>query len=437
MELRRPLDLGLVDDFDLLEALWRHGLSELGADPREHPMLLAEPAFVPAQMRERTAEIMFESLGVPALYLAKTPVLQAFSAGRGSALVLDVGAQGTRVTPVVDGFVLNRASTLSEIGGQALTEALADQMIKSGQLPDNFIWPRALLRRTLRGAAGGMGGAAGAGAGAGGAAMDEEGGGGGARRASVPAPASASASSTTASGAPRYLWDSARRTDVEYTSSFRTLMMLEAADDAKKALCSVAEVGFVESDAHPEKAYELPDGTVVRLSRARQLVPELLFRPETVEQFRSVVARHQVTTAFHLLSHAAPHSPLQRLLPPIRNDAGETVSLTAQPFPLQVALRWSLSACAPEVRRDLCGHVLLTGGGSCLPGLAQRMKWETIAAVPPAFKPRLLTPSPVERQFGSWIGGSIMSSLGTFVPMWMTKAEFEEHGAHYIDSKCH
>ena len=27
--------------------------------------------------------------------------------------------------------------------------------------------------------------------------------------------------------------------------------------------------------------------------------------------------------------------------------------------------------------------------------------------------------------------------LGTFVPMWMTKAEFEEHGAHYIDSKCH
>ena len=158
------------------------------------------------------------------------------------------------------------------------------------------------------------------------------------------------------------------------------------------------------------------------------------------------------------------------------------MSSSPQPYPLQSALRWSLGMCAPEVRRDLCGHVLLTGGGSCMPGLAQRLKWETLAAVPAAFKPRLLVPAPLERQFGSWIGGSIMSSvsasasarargrerararthtlllaprahltphplitrlttlrpqLGTFVPMWMTKAEFEEHGAHYIDSKCH
>jgi actin-related protein len=190
-------------------------------------------------------------------------------------------------------------------------------------------------------------------------------------------------------------------------------MALEAADDAKKALCSVAEVGFLESDAHAEKAYELPDGTLVRLSRARQLVPELLFRPETVEQFRSVVARHQVTTAVHQLSNATPHSPLQRLQPPIRNEAGEVVSLSPQPYPLQSALRWSLGMCAPEVRRDLCGHVLLTGGGSCMPGLAQRLKWETLAAVPAAFKPRLLVPAPIERQFGSWIGGSIMSSVSS------------------------
>jgi actin-related protein len=89
------------------------------------------------------------------------------------------------------------------------------------------------------------------------------------------------------------------------------------------------------------------------------------------------------------------------------------------------------------VRRDLCGHVLLTGGGSCMPGLAQRMKWETLAAIPPAFKPRLLAPSPAEREFGAWIGGSIMSSLGTFVHSWMSKAEYEEHGSHHIDFKCH
>ena len=58
------------------------------------------------------------------------------------------------------------------------------------------------------------------------------------------------------------------------------------------------------------------------------------------------------------------------------------------------------------------------------------------AAVPAAFKPRLLVPAPLERQFGAWIGGSIMSSLGTFVPLWFTKQEYEEQGASYIESKC-
>jgi actin-related protein len=32
-----------------------------------------------------------------------------------------------------------------------------------------------------------------------------------------------------------------------------------------------------------------------------------------------------------------------------------------------------------------------------------------------------------ERRFGSWIGGSILASLGTFHQMWISKKEYEEH----------
>lgn len=47
-----------------------------------------------------------------------------------------------------------------------------------------------------------------------------------------------------------------------------------------------------------------------------------------------------------------------------------------------------------------------------------------------------VAPSSQERRFGAWIGGSILASLGTFQPLWLTKQEFAEHGASYIDRKC-
>ena len=55
MEVRSPLDLGLVDDWEALEAVWAHGLSLLragGSGRLDHPLLVAEPAFsVPQQVR--------------------------------------------------------------------------------------------------------------------------------------------------------------------------------------------------------------------------------------------------------------------------------------------------------------------------------------------------------------------------------------------------
>ncbi|GLT71374.1 hypothetical protein SLA2020_434000 [Shorea laevis] len=41
-----------------------------------------------------------------------------------------------------------------------------------------------------------------------------------------------------------------------------------------------------------------------------------------------------------------------------------------------------------------------------------------------------------ERRFSVWIGGSILASLGSFQQMWFSKAEYEEHGASYIQRKC-
>lgn len=72
-----------------------------------------------------------------------------------------------------------------------------------------------------------------------------------------------------------------------------------------------------------------------------------------------------------------------------------------------------------------------------LNGLQTRMRWETLAAIPSAFKPRLLEAAPSERLFGAWIGGSILASLGTFQQMWVSRTEWEEEGAAVLERKCH
>ncbi len=80
--------------------------------------------------------------------------------------------------------------------------------------------------------------------------------------------------------------------------------------------------------------------------------------------------------------------------------------------------------------------VVLTGGGSNLSGLSKRLYWEALTLIPSAFKPRILTASALERKFSSWIGASILSALGTFQQMWVSKADYDEMGPSVVLDKC-
>lgn len=45
-------------------------------------------------------------------------------------------------------------------------------------------------------------------------------------------------------------------------------------------------------------------------------------------------------------------------------------------------------------------------------------------------------PGATERRFGAWTGGSILSSLGTFQQMWVSKLEYDEGGKTMAATKC-
>nr|XP_027186620.1 actin-related protein 4 isoform X3 [Cicer arietinum] len=114
MEVLSPLKDGIVADWDIVDSIWEHAFSRecLLIDPKEHPMLLAEPSSNAQQQRERAAELMFEKYKAPALFLAKNAVLTSFASGRATSLVVDSGGGSTTVAPVHDGYVLQKTVDL-------------------------------------------------------------------------------------------------------------------------------------------------------------------------------------------------------------------------------------------------------------------------------------------------------------------------------------
>ncbi|KAF8232445.1 Actin/actin-like protein [Tricholoma matsutake] len=116
MEIANPLIDGLINDFASIPPLIDHAIRDvMRCTPSEHPILVTEPTWNTPAHRERMAEIMFEEFKVPAFYIANTGVLNAFAAGKGSALVVDVGQTMASITPVVDGFVLRKGLTYSSL----------------------------------------------------------------------------------------------------------------------------------------------------------------------------------------------------------------------------------------------------------------------------------------------------------------------------------
>jgi actin-related protein len=94
----------------------------------------------------------------------------------------------------------------------------------------------------------------------------------------------------------------------------------------------------------------------------------------------------------------------------------------------------SIMKCDVGIRKDLFGHVVLSGGSTMLPGLADRMQKELTALAPPTTKVKIVAPP--ERKYSVWLGGSILASLPTFQQMWISKGEYDEFGPPIVHRKC-
>jgi len=90
----------------------------------------------------------------------------------------------------------------------------------------------------------------------------------------------------------------------------------------------------------------------------------------------------------------------------------------------------AVAHCDAALRKGLLQEILVLGGSALLDGLAERIGADVAWRVPSAFKPRVSSPgSSIERRFSAFVGASVLSALGSFQQLWLSRAEYQEHGA--------
>ena len=205
-----------------------------------------------------------------------------------------------------------------------------------------------------------------------------------------------------------------KQTTNKMTKSYHDVMQRLVAEDFARSVMHLSDVPFNPDDREKMSGvvYELPNGYSHDFVEERLRLPEALF-----------------DTAY--------------VLPGVMDAAAKVAAI-----PMAHVVNTSINMCDVDIRSVSCspgliefqslyGGVLVTGGTTLTNGFVERLNNDLLRRCPSNCKLRVAAaPTTAERRFGTWVGGSIMASLGSFQQMWISRQEYDESGKSVVEKKC-
>ncbi|XP_046553772.1 actin-like protein 6A isoform X2 [Haliotis rubra] len=182
------------------------------------------------------------------------------------------------------------------------------------------------------------------------------------------------------------------------TKSFHNYMVKDVFQDYAASVIQVSDTPYDSSTAEsmPTMHYEFPNGYNQDFGAERFRVCEGLFDPSVIKDVPGntmLGVGHVVTT--------------------------------------------SVGMCDIDIRPSLYSSVIVVGGNTLVGGFTDRLNRDLSSKTPPSMRLKIIAASSSsERRFSSWIGGSILASLGSFQQMWISKQEYDEGGKGCVERKC-
>ncbi|SCV00196.1 LANO_0F05688g1_1 [Lachancea nothofagi CBS 11611] len=404
-EIKPIVENGCVIDWDAAQEQWTWAVQEqLKFDTfRGTPAFLTEAIWNSEDNRKRSLEVLLEGMEFEACYIAPTATCISFSMGRPTCLVVDIGHDVSSVCPVVDGMTLSKSSTRNFLAGKFLNKLIENQLKPREIIP--------LFRVAQR--------------------------------------------------RPEF---KPKQFDFEVSKSVDDFANSRGfLQECKETLLRVAPTDstkFVsEVENMSKRSIEAPWGeNIVFDSKTRFSFAEQLFKPSNDHIPTGWPTSNGVVETWH-----NDYVPMKRAKPNVGNkDKEGTTDSTPAPeeikpentateanengkrpleesseVPQGIAglgdlVNAAVMATDVDLRATLAHNLVVTGGSSSIPGLTDRLMAELNKKLP-ALKCRILTSGHLrERQSRAWLGGSILSSLGTFHQLWVGKQEYEEVGAERL-----
>lgn len=390
---------GIIEDWDLWMETMRHAGAITGFSEdklfNDSPLIMIEKPHNPPGHRAKIIEMLFESTDAPAVFLGKDAVLNCFACGRTTGIVADVG-DTTLITPVYEGWAESGKGMLRGVGVECIQKHCIETMDQ-------------LLKRSGSNAA----------------------------KEVMP------------------FYQAKNEKHEKRIESYHSLARFQTAVRCLEFLSpySVAEYGYNPSNFKhiPKLPYVLPDGTEIQFGNERFEFGEILFgdasgnlkTDDAADKTPSQIREAYASGYAELLekessSQISPNkgeSNFPSKSTPNSNNGIEFSTGTLQNMICESAFR-----CDREQQAQLLGNVVLAGGGVCVENVVDRARAEVEAIIhthTPGWRVKVLSPPVTERAYCSWLGGSILGSLGSFGEMYISRKEYDEGGgASIVHRKC-